>query len=136
MKRFPLLLLLVVLLAGAGTMAYNVSLTYFRVEPQGNNFVLTWKADVEEDVLAYELYRKTSYSSDFVRVHTFEARGEGHEYRFTDDQVYKSASDDLEYRLDAVFTNTERRIGVASKSLTYTPTAVRRTWGSIKAMFQ
>ncbi|MDX1546474.1 MAG: hypothetical protein R3247_05780, partial [Rhodothermales bacterium] len=57
------------------------------------------------------------------------------EYRFVDDQVYKSAAEELDYRLDAVFSNGLRQ-QVASKKLNYTPTAIRRTWGSIKAMFQ
>ncbi len=135
MKRFSVLLLLVLLLAGASTMAFNVKLSYFSVERQGNNFVLTWKADLEEDVRAYELYRKTSYTSDFAPVHTITPHGVDKEYRFTDDQVYKSATEELNYRLDAVFTNGLRQ-QVAERKLNYTPTAVRRTWGSIKAMFQ
>ncbi len=137
MKRLPLLLVLMVLLAGVGTAAfsYSVKLRYFKVERQQNDFVLSWQADLEEDVRSYELYRKTAYTADFTRLRTFSAHGAGKEYRFIDDQVYKSSSEELDYRLDAVFTNGLRQ-QVAERKLNYTPTAVRRTWGSIKAMFQ
>ncbi len=135
MKRLPLLLVLVLLLAGAAAFSYSVKLSYFTVERQQNDFVLAWQATLEEDVRSYELYRKTSYTADFARIQTFSAHGAGKEYRFKDDQVYKTSSEELDYRLDVVFTNGLRQ-QVAEKKLNYTPTAVRRTWGSIKAMFQ
>lgn len=135
MRRLPLYILLVLLLAGAGTMAYEVRLNYFKVERENNDFVLTWQAEKEEDVRHYELHRKTSFAADFALVQRLTAHGAQKEYRFVDDQVYKSAAEELDYRLDAVFSNGLRQ-QVASKKLNYTPTAIRRTWGSIKAMFQ
>jgi hypothetical protein len=56
-------------------------------------------------------------------------------YSFRDDQVYKSAADQLDYRLEVVYENGLREV-LVTKSLNYTTTAIRRTWGSIKAMFQ
>jgi redox-regulated HSP33 family molecular chaperone len=133
MKRLPLLLVLVLLLAGvwAGT----VKLSYFEVAREGNNFLITWKAETEQEVRSYELFRKTSYAADFASVQVLNAHGIGKEYQFKDDQVYKAASEQVDYRLEAVFTNGVRQ-NVAERKVNYTPTAIRRTWGSIKAMFQ
>lgn len=138
MKRIPLLIVLILLLTGAGTVmhsAYTVRLTYFKADPQDNNFALAWKAEMEEDVRVYELHRKTSYTGAFVKVHELPGHGVGKEYKYLDTQVYKSTSEEVDYRLDVVYTNGLRQ-QLAEKRLNYTPTAVRRTWGSIKAMFQ
>lgn len=129
------LLILVVVLAGAGLGANTVTLNYFNVERQGNEFTISWKADTEEDVRNYELFRKTSYVASFSAIESFNAHGAGKEYRFKDDQVYKAASEQVDYRLEVVFNNGVRQ-QLAEKKVNYTPTAIRRTWGSIKAMFQ
>ena len=135
MKRFPLLLLLVLLLAGASLWAGSVKLDYFKVDRQGNNFLIAWKAEIEQDVRSYELFRKTSFAADFSSIQVLNAHGVGKEYQFNDDQVYKAASEQVDYRLEVVFTNGLRQ-QVAERKVNYTPTAIRRTWGSIKAMFQ
>jgi hypothetical protein len=134
MKGLSLIILLV-LLTGAGLSGSNVKLNYFNVDREGNAFAIAWKAEVEEDVRTYELFRKTSYTGSFTMVQAFNAHGIGKEYQFKDDQVYKAASEQVDYRLEVVFSNGIRQ-QIAEKKVNYTPTAIRRTWGSIKAMFQ
>lgn len=116
----------------------EVRLKYFRVDEQGSEFLLTWETDVEEQVQAFEVQRKTAFSGgQFVVVKEYEPHGTARQYLFTDDQVFKSTSDTqdiVDYRLVAVYQSGAREI-LASKSVNYTSTALRRTWGSIKAMF-
>jgi len=134
MKRAPLLFALLLVLLGAGS--YGVKLEFFNVEEQSRNFTVTWQSTSELEVREYELQRRTPFSNEaFVKVQTFRAQGPGRLYRFKDDQVYKSASEQVDYRLEAVYENGLREM-LVTKSLNYTPTAIRRTWGSIKAMFQ
>jgi hypothetical protein len=117
-------------------MDYGVRLSFFEVSPEGRDFSLGWQMDVEDGVREYELLRRTPYTNDaFVQVQTFRPQGPGRLYSFRDDQVYKAAADQLDYRLEVVYENGLREV-VVTKSLNYTTTAVRRTWGSIKAMFQ
>ncbi len=117
-------------------MGYGVKLEYFDVKPEGRDFAIKWQMEVEDEVRIYELTRRTPYSNNqFVAVQTFSAHGVGVPYEFRDDQVYKSASEQLDYRLVAVYENGLREV-VITLSMNYTSTAVRRTWGSIKAMFQ
>ena len=111
-------------------------MNFFNIQTEGRDFVVTWKMDVEEDVREYELLRKTTLSSDqFVKVFTARTHGTGKDYFYRDTQVYKSGSEQLDYRLDAVYTSGLREI-ITTKSINYTSTAVRRTWGSLKALFQ
>lgn len=123
-------------LAGATFLSGGVRLSSFDIQSEGGDFVVTWKMDVEEDVREYELLRKTTMSNDqFVKVFTTRPHGTGKNYLFRDTQVYKSGSEQLDYRLDAVYSSGVREI-ITTKSINYTSTAVRRTWGSLKALFQ
>jgi hypothetical protein len=136
MMRFGLLIGLLLVLTGAGYAAYGVRLAFFTVENQSRDFIITWQVDVEEAVQQYELQRRTPYSNgEFVAVQSFLPQGVSKPYRYKDDQVYKSVSEQVDYRLEVVYDNGVREV-LAAKSLSYTPTAIRRTWGSIKAMFQ
>lgn len=111
-------------------------LNFFKVEADGRDFMVTWQMDLEEEVREYELMRRTPYSNDqFVKVFAIAAHGTGKAYTFRDRQVYKMGSDLLDYRLEVVYTSGVREI-ITAKSINYTSTAVRRTWGSLKAMFQ
>ena len=91
---------------------------------------------MEDGVARYDLQRRSRFSNDqFVDVTSIVSHGTGKSYRFIDDQVYKSASEQVDYRLEVVYDNGVReQLGI--RSVNYTPTAIRRTWGSIKAMFQ
>jgi hypothetical protein len=132
----PTSLIFLVLVLCAASMGYGVKLEFFDVQPEGRDFSIKWQMEVEEQVREYELTRKTPYSNEqFVKVQAFPAHGVGVPYEFQDDQVYKSGAERLDYRLEAVYDNGIREV-IVTQSLNYTSTAIRRTWGSIKAMFQ
>ena len=124
----------VVVVAAAFTTA---RITLFEVEKEANDLVVTWQAEEEDGVREYELSRRTPYSNDqYVQIKSMPAHGPRKLYRYRDDQVYKNSSEMVDYRLDIVYADGSREIGVRTASINYTSTAVRRTWGSIKAMFQ
>ena len=134
LRNFLVILSLFVLTAaGWGN---GVKLAFFEITPEGRNLAVKWQMEEELDIREYALTRKTPYSNEqFVEVQLFQPHGPGVPYEYLDDQVYKSASDLVDYRLEAVYTSGLREV-VVTKSVNYTSTAVRRTWGSIKAMFQ
>jgi hypothetical protein len=126
----------VLVLAGATALSGRVQLSGFDVRSEGADFVVTWATTVEEDVREFEILRRTPSSNDqFVKVHGIPGHGPQKAYAFRDTQVFKSGSDKLDYRLEVVYTNGIREV-LRSQSLNYTSTATRRTWGSLKAMFQ
>lgn len=134
MKPVRLIPLVVVLVAA--TFGYGVRIESFDVAEEGSAFVLRWQTDVEEEVRDFVLMRKTTSSNDeFVEIHAVSAHGIGKPYIFRDDMVFKTAAEQVVYQLEVVFENGSRQVLIV-ESLNYTSTAVRRTWGSIKAMFQ
>lgn len=115
--------------------ASTVVLSRFEARTEGSDVVVTWQASVETGVREYVLERKTRYDNQFVELSKMRARGANilHEYR--DTKIYKSVGEQVEYRLRVVYDD-QSFVLVDPVSVDYTPTAIRRTWGSIKAMFQ
>lgn len=128
------ILVLAVLLTAAFSFD-GARLNYFSVEPDGADFVVTWESALEDAVLTYEVQRRSAITNnEFVQVQSVSAEGAGKTYTVRDNQVYKSSSELVDYRLQAVYTSGARQV-LVTRSVNYTPTAIRRTWGSIKAMF-
>ncbi len=95
--------------------------------------VVEWAAESEDDLDHYEVEVSAELGAR-TRVVEVEPLGAQHPYVFRDDDLYKGA-EVVQYTLYAVLDDGGRQL-VGSKQIAYTPTAVRRTWGSIKAMFQ
>jgi len=127
---------LAVVVAGA---AFNgVRLKYFDLVREGNGVAIMWETDEEDQVQTFEVFRKSGFGEEFVRVGERDGRGPGQQYKLVDDQVYKNGSPGsafIDYRLEVVYSDGVRQ-RLAEKKIDYTSTAIRRSWGSIKAMFQ
>ncbi|TNE73830.1 hypothetical protein EP331_03280 [bacterium] len=124
--------------------ASDVVLVRFNAQIQGsasNEINLTWIVSQEHDVDSYILKRKMSHQSEFVELANVQlttGRDEidGKVYSFLDKNVYKqnSAAEPVIYTL---YSSSGGNLSyVAQVDVNYTTTTVRRTWGSIKAMFQ
>lgn len=117
-----------------GTAVANVVFSRFDARTEGNDIVVTWQASVETDVKEYVLERKTLFDAQFVEMARFQPRGTSHVYTYRDERVFKVQSEQVSYRLRVIDVDNSFVVTDAI-SIDYTPTAVRRTWGSIKAMF-
>lgn len=117
-----------------GTAVANVVFSRFEARTEGNDIVVSWEASVETDVREYVLERKTLFDAQFVEMARFQPHGTNAVYTYRDERVFKVQSEQVSYRLRIV--NTDNSFVVTDAiTIDYTPTAVRRTWGSIKAMF-
>lgn len=107
-----------------------------QVDTMNSDMILTWEATVEDGVEKYLVMRRASWTqNEFREAGDVDARGPNLQYRFVDSELYKASSEQVDYELWAVFVSGERAM-LTQVSMNYTPTTVRRTWGSIKAMFQ
>lgn len=112
-----------------------VRLRYFNTEYDSGVVVVTWEAEAEPDVLLYQLYRKSGQADRFAQIAEIAVHGVDTPYRVRDDRMYKAPYTIVNYRLEAVMTSGLRQ-RIAERKVNYTPTAIPRSWGSIKAMFQ
>ncbi len=132
-----LLLITLLCTAGLATAGFvnDALLDYFRIEESNSDFVISWETVREDGVRGFELHRKTPHSNDeFVLINEAAPIGAAQQYLFRDTQVFKNGGELIDYRLQVVLEDGTRQI-LATKTVNYIPTAIRRTWGSIKAMF-
>jgi hypothetical protein len=133
MKHFITMLLAVLLLAGSAIS--GAFLEYFNGRSDGDNIVLEWKTRSESSLLRYEIQRKAGSSGDFVSLATVAPRGSNSQYSYIDRSAYKDSESIYVYRLRIVESS-----GPASYSneitVSHSVSSVKRTWGSIKAMFR
>jgi len=105
---------------------------------------LKWTVSADQDISSYILWRQTSDQMTRTQIQEIEARP-GNEsrksYSFDDNTLYKAdntASQQVTYFIQVKMKGSGQIIEPSNNQtkLSYTSTTARRTWGSIKAMFQ
>jgi hypothetical protein len=126
-------LYLIVLVAVSALYA-GVYLEYFQGRSDGDDIRLEWKTGEEVNLQNFKIERKTPQNS-YVEIATVEPKGSNSYYTYLDQSAYKMSGLIFIYRLKIVDTN-----GQASYSnevtVSHNVSGVKRTWGSIKAMFR
>lgn len=111
----------------------SVSIDYFKAKTISDRVILEWKSLSESDLINYQIERKRESQSSYETVKTITPTGSGSVYSFEDIGLYKTNGETISYRLNIKSTTGNYIMDVTAD---YKSTAVRRTWGSIKAMFK
>ncbi len=105
----------------------------FRAEPESETIVITWRTGEEVDVQHFVVERSTD-GENFTAIGTVPAKGSNSDYRYEDASLshFKSV---FYYRLkivdkDGSFEYTETLPVIPKIS------SIKRTWGTIKALFR
>lgn len=128
---YPILLTALIATAAFG----GAVLSRFEARTEGNDVVVQWQTSLETDVREYVLERKTRVDADFRELKRVNPHGVNRPYIYKDTQIHKATAEQVQYRL-RILNQDGSFLLPEPVSVNYTPTAVRRTWGSIKAMFQ
>lgn len=126
---YLLLLILITTAVFAGTF-----LEYFQGRSEGEDIRLEWKTREEVNLQHFKVERKTPQSS-FVDITTIQPKGNNSYYTYLDQSAYKPNNLLFIYRLKIVDTNGQASYS-NEVSVSHSVSGVRRTWGSIKAMFR
>lgn len=113
------------------THAQGVTLDQFIVKSEAANVVVNWQITDESGIAEFKLFRKIDEGA-FKLVATVPSNGMGN-YAFVDDDIFKNDSQVLTYELQVMKNN---RLHKFYTTLSHNPTAIQRTWGSIKSMFK
>ncbi len=137
-RLFIPLFLIIVIAAWIGYTFAGARLDYFRqnTSSPSSDVVLEWKANEETNLMRYDVQRRAGMNGEYVVLGSVNPTGSGSVYTYTDKSVYKSTDAVYKYRL-AIF-DTDNPVPAYSSELTVYPkiSSVKRTWGSIKAMFR
>ncbi|NWF88266.1 MAG: hypothetical protein HXY50_02260 [Ignavibacteriaceae bacterium] len=129
-RLFGILLVISIL----GTSFAGAFMEYFNGRTEGENVKLEWKTNEESNLKHFVIERKTPQTS-FIELATVSPKGSNSFYSYLDESVYKSTNYIFIYRLKIVDKDQgfsySREVSVSPN-----PSDVKRTWGSIKAMFR
>ncbi|GAA3921831.1 hypothetical protein GCM10022406_04950 [Hymenobacter algoricola] len=119
------------------SLALGATITLFQATFDSSNVRLEWEVTNEAGVDRYEIWRKANNEPSFTRLNTQPPTGQ-HRYQFLDTNVYRGAAGTTSggpftYRLSVHTSAGEQNYTTV---LNATPSAVQRSWGSIKSMFR
>ena len=114
--------------------AFQVQVSSFQAVYQGADIRLEWKVSDESEVSVYEIFRKKDTDANYTKLTDVAQSGSG-TYTWVDDNLYKTGEgiENISYRLAA---NTSGGPKYFYATIQHSPTAVQRSWGSIKSMFR
>jgi hypothetical protein len=126
---------LTILLIGLTILVFaGATLEFFRGRSENDKVILEWKSREEAAVKEYIIERK-SLNSDYIPLATVQPKGNNSYYSFIDETAFKSLGSIYYYRLKIVDYNGS--ISYSNEiSIFHSVSSVKRTWGSIKAMFR
>jgi len=110
-------------------------LDYFHGRSEGEDIRLEWKTGEESNLQNFSIERKTPQSS-FAEIITVQPKGNNSYYTYLDKSAYKfNNSMVFIYRLKIVDIGGQVSYS-AEITVSHNVSGVKRTWGSIKAMFR
>ena len=107
----------------------------FQAESDGDNIILTWQTLSEDDVKNFEILRGPD-KDNLVKIGTVSPKGNNSYYKYVDENAYKTQESFYSYGLVIVDKNNLRSSPIFRSVLHDGVSDVKRTWGSIKALFR
>jgi len=106
----------------------------FTATVDGNRAILQWSSVSEAGVLLYRVQRSFD-GTNFHDVANIDPRGDRQDYRYVDDDLFKGQMRTYYYRLEIVMSDGERFYSPVVE-VVFDSSNIKRTWGSIKALFR
>lgn len=138
MIRKPLYIFLLVLIFTAVSSADVIKSGSIQAFSDGVNITLRWVTENESNVIAFEILRSTSYNGGFTLIATVDPKGPSL-YELVDKSAFRRTTTVYYYRIRVKLSNGESYFPALNESpisVNHNVSGVRRTWGSIKAMFR
>jgi len=132
MKRISLIL---VIIAFVGTAFSGAYFNFFTARSESENIVLKWETQEENNIEYFAVERKTPNTS-FILIDKIDPKGDNSSYTYTDKNICKTNDDLYVYRIAIHEYNNSNVTYSAEVSVSHYLSNVKRTWGSIKAMFR
>ena len=101
----------------------------------GNNVTIQWNTSEESGIKEFVIERQAGTESGYVAIGSIAPKGAGAFYEFIDQTAFKSVASVYQYRIKIVGLDgsvTYSKVITVSHNVS----SVKRTWGSLKAMFR
>ncbi|KAB2924471.1 MAG: hypothetical protein F9K22_06415 [Bacteroidetes bacterium] len=101
----------------------------------GNNVTVQWASADESAVKDFTVERRSGTAGEFVAVAVLAKKGSNSYYEYIDRSAFKTTGTVYQYRIRTNGTNGAAELS-AVITVTHNVSSVKRTWGSLKAMFR
>jgi hypothetical protein len=133
MKTLTMIILMAVAAtAYAGGIIKNGTL---QARSDGNNVTVQWGSTDESNVREFGVERRALSGGDFMLVSSVKPKGSNSYYEYVDHSAFKTTGTMYQYRIRIVDLNSGTTFSDPI-SVSHNVSGVRRTWGSLKAMFR
>ena len=102
----------------------------------GSVIIVRWYSEDESGVNKVELERASGTDGQFILLNDIPLRGNNQAYEYIDDSAFRVTEALYRYRLKVSFANGNPPVYYGPITIRHDVNSVRRTWGSIKAMFR
>lgn len=107
---------------------------FIQASSESDNIKIEWQTGEESDVQKFVVERKTPQSS-YTEITSLSPKGDYSYYSYVDKNAYKANGVIFNYRLKIV--DNSGQISYSKEiTVSHSVSSVKRTWGSIKAMFR
>ena len=131
MKTFLILIFCFISLAVAGSILEGSIV----VRSDGNNVTIQWGSADESNVREFVIERRSSDVEDFTQLAILPPKGSNSFYEYIDQSAFKTTASLYHYRIRTDLKNGTS-IYSDEKTVSLNVSSVKRTWGSLKAMFR
>lgn len=107
---------------------------YFIAQSRNDNVIVQWKTSDETGVQKFVLERSVGQSNEFLKLAEITPKGNNSIYEYVDASAFKQNDNIYLYRLQVVTSSGSFYVGPIT--VLHKVSSVKRTWGSIKAMFR
>lgn len=130
------LLALIIVVTTSSVLFGAAFIQEFLAKSESGNVILEWWTGQEDNVKSFTVERKSGTSSLFQQVgELVPPKGSNSHYVFVDESAFKSTDSFYVYRIK--ISDNDGKIGYSREvGVSHTVSSVKRTWGSIKAMFR
>jgi len=133
-KRFSKILTLIIA-SFASTLFAGAIIINLSAESNGENITLKWQTTQESNLSYFVVERKSVSGSFGVVSESILSKGNNSSYEFVDENAFKTSDAVFIYRLKII--DSDNQITYSGElSVTHSVSSVKRTWGSIKALFR
>ncbi len=134
MKKMISKIILIILLGQISLIFAGAVLSFFNAKSEGGDIVLEWQTTQETGLKEFIVQRKT-LNSKFIDLAKVNPKGDNSLYTYRDESAYKITNAFFIYRLKIVDTDGNSFYS-PKVSVSLNISSVKRTWGSIKALFR
>ena len=136
-KRFVVYIFFMLFISGI-TLAGVIRSGSLQAFSDGINITIRWVTENENNIISFEILRSTSYNGGYGSIATIDPKGPS-VYEFVDNSAFKRTTTIYFYRIKVKYSNSESYYPALNEppiTVNHNVSGVRKTWGSIKAMFR